>query len=70
LEEKKWAEVKDKGAYDLELAKWLLLSMIEKNSLKTATLTLEDKSEASVINKMVLDALVDVRGLLLNGVSS
>lgn len=61
LDEKKWKEMVERFHYDLDLAKWLLISLIEKDLLKRSTNALEDKSEARTVNKLVMDALVNVR---------
>ncbi len=45
--------------YDLNLAKWLLVSMAQKNLLKTSYST-DEKKGAQELNKMVMDTLVAV----------
>ncbi len=48
------------NGYDLTLAKWLMVSMVQKNNIR-ALYTTEDIQDAQKLNKLVIDSLVAVR---------
>ena len=48
------------NGYDLTLAKWLMVSMVQKNNIR-ALYTTEDIQDAQKLNKLVFDSLVAVR---------
>jgi hypothetical protein len=48
------------NGYDLTLAKWLMVSMVQKNNIR-ALYTTEDIQDAQKLNKLIIDSLVAVR---------
>lgn len=47
------------NGYTLDLAKWLLVSMVQKNNIRTLNTT-DDIRGAQELNKMVIDTLMAV----------